>query len=40
MLGKNSDEYDGEFFITSVKYENNERKETREWIPQIGRAHV
>lgn len=34
MLGKNSDQYDGEFFITSIKYEDNQRKETREWIPR------
>jgi hypothetical protein len=34
MIGSNSDQYDGEFFITSVRYENNQRKETREWIPR------
>lgn len=34
MLGKTSNDYEGEFFITSVRYEGGKRQETREWIPR------
>lgn len=34
MLGNTSENYDGQFFITSIKYENQKRNEVREWIPR------
>ena len=34
MLGNTSNNYEGQFFITSVKYEGGKRQETREWIPR------
>lgn len=34
MLGSTSENYEGQFFITSIKYEKGKRQETREWIPR------